>query len=230
MRGGICLQREDDLGLAKDSVVAGGLIRRLTGTTLNYGIGRVLPQVIAFALIPVYTAYLRPEDYGIVELALTLGRMVAVLMRLGILGAVTRYYFDQTNINDLRDYVTTTYRVLMANGIFVGLLATVVLPLGPSQRSLDRRIGGHSKYKSSIWIFSRVSNIGEPWRMLTSRWYLPRTREPTGKLQEQNMQIKVWTNCHLQEPRVRLRELFHIRFRSEPGCSNPEGFGPTGSR
>ena len=103
------------------------LIARLAGATFNYGLGQVLPQVLAFLLIPVYTAYLSPEDYGLVELALTLGPIIAILMRAGLPGAVTRFYFDHNDTAALRDYVTTIHRVLIANGLLVGLLVIVVL-------------------------------------------------------------------------------------------------------
>ena len=33
-----------------------------------YGIGTVVSQIVAFIMLPIYTRYLTPEDYGVVEL------------------------------------------------------------------------------------------------------------------------------------------------------------------
>ena len=108
---------------------SGGLFRRLTTATFNYGIGGVLSQIIGFVLIPVYTAYLSPDDYGQVELATSLVPFLVILMRMGVPSAVTRFYFDHKDGPDLYDYVTTVHRFLIFSSISIGVLAVVVLLL-----------------------------------------------------------------------------------------------------
>ncbi len=94
--------------------------RRLFSHTLNFGLGSVLPKVIGFILIPVYTIYLTPEDFGIVELATSFGAFLLVFMRLGIPGSVTRFYYDFEEKNKLRDYVTTIFWFLIGCSVVIG--------------------------------------------------------------------------------------------------------------
>ena len=83
------------------------LWKRLTGATLNYGLGSLLPQVLSFLLVPVFTAFLTPGDYGLLELAASLATVLVILMRLGMPGALTRYYFEYREGEALRNYVTS---------------------------------------------------------------------------------------------------------------------------
>ncbi|MEX2114357.1 MAG: oligosaccharide flippase family protein [Pirellulales bacterium] len=106
----------------------GGLFSRLAGATLNYGIGGILPQLISFLLIPLYTAFLSPADYGILELASTLGATTVILMRCGVPGALTLYYFDFGERSALTDYVTTIARAVNVTSIAVGLLILAIAP------------------------------------------------------------------------------------------------------
>ena len=97
--------------------------KRLIGGTLNYGLGSILPQVVSFLLLPVYTSYLTPADYGVLELVGAFGAILAVVMRFGVPGAVTRFYFDHREGQSLRDYVTTINRFLWMSSLLVGALA-----------------------------------------------------------------------------------------------------------
>jgi O-antigen/teichoic acid export membrane protein len=103
-----------------------GVLRRLTGATFNYGLGRILPQVISFLLIPLYTVYLTPKDYGVVELTSVLCSFLMIMMRLGVPGAVTRFYYDHREGADLRDYVTTIARFMILSSLAIGMLALLV--------------------------------------------------------------------------------------------------------
>ncbi|KAB2914718.1 MAG: oligosaccharide flippase family protein [Bacteroidetes bacterium] len=100
-------------------------LKEIGGATLNYGIGKFLPQVIGFFLIPLYTMYLTPEDYGIVELATAFGAFSLILMRLALPGSVSRFYYEHKEGPELRDYITTIYWSLLA--ISVGMAALIYI-------------------------------------------------------------------------------------------------------
>lgn len=100
-----------------------GKFKEIGGATLNYGIGKFLPQVIGFFLIPIYTTYLTPEDYGIVELATAVGAFSIIFMRLALPGSVSRFYYEHKEGPELRDYITTIYWSLLA--ISVGMAALI---------------------------------------------------------------------------------------------------------
>lgn len=101
----------------------GGLLRRMSGATFHYGLAAVLPKLIGFFLIPVYTIFLSPEEFGIVDLAATMGSFLAIAMRFGIPGAVGRFYFDFKNEVGLQNYVTTATWFVVVNSVVVAGLA-----------------------------------------------------------------------------------------------------------
>ena len=113
--------------------------RRLVGHTLNYGLGSMLPQVINFVVLLVLVRYLSPTDYGILELTATFGAILVVIMRMGVPGAVTRFYFDHHEGEPLRDYVSTINRFLWISSLAIGALA-----LGLVAVSNDRILPGIS--------------------------------------------------------------------------------------
>ena len=43
-----------------------GQLKRLAGETAIYGISSILGRMLNYLLVPVYTSYFAPEEYGIV--------------------------------------------------------------------------------------------------------------------------------------------------------------------
>ncbi|TKS60312.1 MAG: hypothetical protein EWM72_01454 [Nitrospira sp.] len=60
----------------------------------TYIAGDLATKALAFVLIPVYTRYLTPADYGIIEVVKALTTGFGILCVMGLNGAMTRYYFD----------------------------------------------------------------------------------------------------------------------------------------
>ena len=97
-----------------------GMTRRLVGGTLNYGLGQALPQVLRFLLIPVFTKILTPDDYGVLGMAGKFSLFLIQFMRLGVPGAVTRFYYDHREGRALTDYVTTIAIFLLGSSTVIG--------------------------------------------------------------------------------------------------------------
>ena len=96
---------------------------KLLKSTFFFGLGNVLPQVIGFFLIPLYTIYLSPTDYGIVDLAASISGFLTPLMRLGVPGSVTRFYFDYKNDKtNLDNYITSIYYLLLGTSSLLGII------------------------------------------------------------------------------------------------------------
>jgi len=105
----------------------GDLLKRLTVGTFNYGLGQALPQLLGFLLIPLYTLYLSPQDYGILEICTSLIAFLVVLTRLGVPGAVVRYYYDhQENDVELKRYISTVYYFLIASSVTFSVITLAV--------------------------------------------------------------------------------------------------------
>ena len=107
-----------------------GMTRRVVEGTLLYGIGQSLPQVVRMLLmLTVFVHFLRPSDYGLIELANCFGAFSITFMRMGVPGAVTRFYFDHSEGEPLRNYVTTIAWFLLICSLVVGCLAGLLWPV-----------------------------------------------------------------------------------------------------
>ncbi len=101
--------------------------KRILSAMLNFGIANVMTKIIGFLLIPLYTSYLDPADYGIVELCSSLAAFSVIFMRLGVPGSVSRFYFDhKDDVKSLSDYVVTVHRFLMASSLGIGVIIAVI--------------------------------------------------------------------------------------------------------
>ena len=68
-------------------------LRRLATTGAAYTASSVLSKLIAVFLLPVYTAYLTPADYGAAEVMLASVVAASILIRFGLIEAVLRFYY-----------------------------------------------------------------------------------------------------------------------------------------
>jgi O-antigen/teichoic acid export membrane protein len=59
------------------------IIKRLGGHVLIYGFGNVGNRVVGFLLIPIYSRYLAPEDYGVLALVAMLGQVLYAFLNMG---------------------------------------------------------------------------------------------------------------------------------------------------
>jgi O-antigen/teichoic acid export membrane protein len=75
-----------------------GYLRRLATTGAAYTAASILSKVIAVALLPLYTRYLSTEDYGAAEVLFAAVVSASIIVRLGLIEAILRfYYLDDEN-------------------------------------------------------------------------------------------------------------------------------------
>jgi O-antigen/teichoic acid export membrane protein len=72
-------------------------LRRLATTGAAYTASSVLSKLVAVVLLPVYTAYLSPADYGAAEVMLASLVAASILVRLGLIEALLRFYYLSTD-------------------------------------------------------------------------------------------------------------------------------------
>jgi O-antigen/teichoic acid export membrane protein len=93
--------------------------------SLYYTIGNILPQAAGFLLLPVYTAYLDPEQYGIVNAMTVLGSIIGIVLTLGIDRGIYRLYYD-FNQEERKVYLGTITIGLSVFSIFFFLITLLV--------------------------------------------------------------------------------------------------------
>ncbi len=97
---------------------------RIIKNTLLYSIGNLLPQLVAFILLPIYTQYLLPEDYGIVNAMATVQALVAVFFSLALERSIIRLYWEY-NEKEKEEFLGTIF--IAMSTISIMMLALVFL-------------------------------------------------------------------------------------------------------
>ena len=93
------------------------------------GLGQSLPKVLRFVLnFTLFVRILSPRDFGLVDLATALTAFLMTPMRMGVTGAVTRFYYEYPEGPSLKDYVTTVAWFLAVCSLTVGLAAFAIGP------------------------------------------------------------------------------------------------------
>jgi len=68
-------------------------LRRLATTGAAYTASSVLSKLIAVFLLPIYTNYLTPSDYGAAEVMLASVIAASIIIRFGVIEAILRFYY-----------------------------------------------------------------------------------------------------------------------------------------
>ncbi|MEX0851144.1 MAG: oligosaccharide flippase family protein [Gaiellaceae bacterium] len=103
----------------------GAQLRRLGKHSAIYGLGGLVQRILAVLLLPLYTRYLSPSDYGTVETLIALTTVLVITLRLGITSAFFRFYFDSPEHAQRRLVLRTSFWFTMAMstaGLVAGLL------------------------------------------------------------------------------------------------------------
>src|SRR5512132_2725703 len=104
----------------------GGELARLGRHSLIYGLGGLVSRILAVLLLPLYTRYLTPADYGKIETLVALTTVLAIVLRAGISSAFFRFYFDSPEPERRRTVLRTSFWFTMATST-IGLAAVVAL-------------------------------------------------------------------------------------------------------
>jgi O-antigen/teichoic acid export membrane protein len=65
-------------------------VRKLGKHSMIYGLGSLLNRLLGFVLLPIYTRYLTPTDYGILSLLVVTGSVAGTIVPLGFGSAIFR--------------------------------------------------------------------------------------------------------------------------------------------
>lgn len=94
-------------------------VKTLLSASLVYGLGTVASKFIGFFLLPIFTAYLMPAEYGLFETFNVLFFLLTTIGSLGMDSAMIRFYYDSGE---------PRYRTLVvSSSLFLALSAGVIL-------------------------------------------------------------------------------------------------------
>lgn len=134
------------MAAAAKSVVEGQSLSGEIGTAVKhsfiYGLGGVLVKMTGFLLLPFYTHYLSPGDYGVLEVLDLTMSLLGMFLNMGITAALLRFYGAAQTEAERRKVVGTIFVLAVVTGLvvlFAGLAAVPTvsrLVLGPRVPSI----------------------------------------------------------------------------------------------
>jgi O-antigen/teichoic acid export membrane protein len=111
--------------------------------------GSVLVRGLAFVLLPVYTRYLSPAEYGIVALTVTCTVLLSMLYPLGLRGAVSRTYYESGSAQERKERVGTLWIAMI---LFATVSALVLDRIGPSlAAAILPEVPFHPYLRLAVW-------------------------------------------------------------------------------
>ena len=108
-------------------------LKTLFGHTTVYGLGGAAPPLLSLLLLPIFTRYLSPPEYGVIALLLTVEAAGSLVFRWGLDGAFMRLFFDCADLEKRQRLASSILVFLLAaNGILlvIGLLAAPSIATG----------------------------------------------------------------------------------------------------
>jgi len=93
--------------------------------SMIYGFGIVLNRVVALLLLPVYTRFLTPHDYGIKELVGLSTDVIGILLATAIASAIYRFYFEYENSKDRNEVISSAIIIIGSFGLFAIVLLSL---------------------------------------------------------------------------------------------------------
>lgn len=95
-------------------------LKRFGKHSFVYAIGTIVSRAVGFLMIPIYTHYLTPKDYGIIELLDLTIHLLSLILINAVGMAVFKFYFDYESNKEKNEVMSTA---LIFNMVTSGLLA-----------------------------------------------------------------------------------------------------------
>ena len=111
-----------------------GHLKKLAAHSAVYGAADVFTNVVNFLLIPLYTKFLTPVDYGNLALLITFGTVAKILFRLGLDTGFFRVHYDMETPEAQRRLAGTVS--LFAAAFSLVLFLLVVAGMAPLTRAV----------------------------------------------------------------------------------------------
>jgi O-antigen/teichoic acid export membrane protein len=84
--------------------------------TIVYGLGNVLAKALGFLMLPFYTHYLNPLDYGILEILDLSMSLFGMFLTMGMIAAVLRCYAAAQTPQDKKRVISTAMLFVLTTG------------------------------------------------------------------------------------------------------------------
>lgn len=100
--------------------------KRVLENSFLYTFSSIIMRATSFLLLPLYTNFLTPEEYGIVNLIHTFLEMSILIVSFSLSSGIIRFYVDlKENREELRRYIGTVINFITISSIFFSLIGLI---------------------------------------------------------------------------------------------------------
>jgi O-antigen/teichoic acid export membrane protein len=114
-----------------------------------YGLGSIVARILGVLLLPLYTRYLSPSDYGLIETLVALSAVLTALVAQAMKSAFFRFYFDSAELERRLLVVRTAFWYVMA-------ASTLTLAVGVALSPEISWVLFHTRHHADLVIASFV--------------------------------------------------------------------------
>jgi O-antigen/teichoic acid export membrane protein len=134
-------------------------LRKLARHSGIYGLGIVASKLVGFVMVPVYTRFLQPRDYGVLELLDLMLFLATTFASMGIYGAVFRFYALYPSEKDKKEVVGTALYYSAGCSLFVTLVLAWLAPLIARGLLGSADYGHYVRIVAATFFFSNLCEV-----------------------------------------------------------------------
>src|SRR5688572_9044388 len=103
-------------------------LQRLGKHTLVYTAGIILGKVASFVMLPVYTRYLTPADYGVLELLGMTIDVIGMITGIGLVAGVFKFYSAEEDAAEKNAFMSTAAVSVVGLAAVTSLIGSALAP------------------------------------------------------------------------------------------------------
>ncbi|MFY9100647.1 flippase [Aliarcobacter cryaerophilus] len=106
------------------------MYKKLISDSAIYGLGAIVVKSIAFFTLPIYTRIFSPEEFGIIEMFVTISGILSILMTLGLDSTQSYYFMEAKNKStyDIKKVTTSILQLRITLGVILIGLVSLLAP------------------------------------------------------------------------------------------------------
>lgn len=86
---------------------------------LIYGMGNLGTRIVAFLLLPLYTAFLTPEDYGILQICNILHTILLIVVQMGLTSSLFKVYYSENDLESKKVVLSSALIFMSASSLVI---------------------------------------------------------------------------------------------------------------
>lgn len=115
---------------ANESAAIASEIATAVKHSIVYGLGGILTKALGFFLLPLYTHYLTPRDYGMFELLDLTMSLLGMFLSMGLSGAFLKFYNAAESSEEKKRIVSTYFFFTVGTGLLILTLGLFLIRTG----------------------------------------------------------------------------------------------------